>query len=135
MSSYNHLQISEPCTQNWKNMDAAQNGKFCNHCSKTVVDFTGLTDEQIIAQLQQHKGKLCGRLNPEQLNRPLIKQKELPVRNKLREIFAAIVLLLTVREVSANTAAKQPVTYSKPDTKAIKKMPIQPQPPYLAVGL
>ena len=123
MSGNNHLQISEPCTQNWDQMDIADHGKFCKHCSKTVIDFTGFTDEQILAKLQEQKGGLCARLNPEQLNRPIVNAKNRVERNKLREVFAALVLLLTVREVSADTAPKAPVTYTKTDAKTLKTVP------------
>ncbi len=48
-----------------------QQGCFCAQCQKAVVDFTAMTDEQLLAHLQQTDGPGCGRFRPDQLNRTL----------------------------------------------------------------
>jgi hypothetical protein len=59
-------------------MSPAKDGRHCDSCRKTVVDFTGMSDREIARYLAQSGPDVCGRLLPEQLNRPL--QTETPVR-------------------------------------------------------
>lgn len=65
------LKINNPCKQEWDSMAKTDIGKFCLHCSKTVVDFTKLTDSEIVQIVEQNSNKLCGSLTSQQLNRPL----------------------------------------------------------------
>jgi hypothetical protein len=65
------LTIDNPCGQEWTSMTQNEIGKYCLHCSKTVVDFTTLTDAEIVQIIGQTSGKLCGRLTKPQLNRVL----------------------------------------------------------------
>lgn len=65
------LSIDKPCEKEWNSMSQSDVGRFCSHCSKSVVDFTQLTDSQVIKILDQNSGKLCGRLTQEQLNRTI----------------------------------------------------------------
>jgi len=67
------ISIPQPCHEKWAQMPPAEQGRFCQSCQKTVVDFTGKTDAAIQSALQEAKGSLCGRFNSHQLHRPLIK--------------------------------------------------------------
>lgn len=70
------LKIENPCSQDWTLMTANEAGRFCSHCSKTVVDFTHLSDQQIIEFLQKSATIPCMRLTNLQQNRILIPAKE-----------------------------------------------------------
>ncbi|QJD77364.1 carboxypeptidase-like regulatory domain-containing protein [Spirosoma rhododendri] len=71
-SSSVRLTIPSPCTQPWQAMTPDQQGRFCAHCQKTVVDFTGMTDAQLVAFLSTpSRASGCGRLRADQLNRAL----------------------------------------------------------------
>ncbi len=63
-----HISIPQPCTQNWADMDVADEGWFCQNCQKNVVDFTGLTNNQIVEVLSS-LGNTCGRFANGQLER------------------------------------------------------------------
>ncbi|GAB4023242.1 hypothetical protein [Spirosoma koreense] len=65
------IQIPQPCHERWADMQPTERGRFCASCQKTVVDFTGLSDAEIIRLLSRHPETTCGRLRNEQLNRPL----------------------------------------------------------------
>ena len=66
-----HISIQKPCSENWQTMTPADKGRFCAACQKCVVDFTAMTDAEIVRYLNQNKGNNCGRFTPEQLNRQL----------------------------------------------------------------
>lgn len=62
-----HITIDEPCGENWQNMLPNADGKFCLHCSKTVVDFTQQTSYEIKSYFRQNEGNTCGRFTKQQL--------------------------------------------------------------------
>lgn len=66
------LTIPNPCTQDWSAMAQNDIGKYCAHCSKSVIDFSQLTDNEMIQILEQSPDNICGRLTKEQLNRVLV---------------------------------------------------------------
>ena len=42
------LNIEKPCSQDWEAMKLdINNNKFCQHCQKTVIDFSNLNDIDI----------------------------------------------------------------------------------------
>ena len=50
-------------------MTSVQKGRFCNRCATTVVDFTGMSVQEIKAHLSANTGKkICGRFNTETLD-------------------------------------------------------------------
>ncbi|HEY0653056.1 MAG TPA: carboxypeptidase-like regulatory domain-containing protein [Chryseosolibacter sp.] len=61
------LSIPNRCTQNWNSFTQVEGGGFCSSCSKVVVDFTGMTDKQIIDYFKNVTGETCGRFQPHQL--------------------------------------------------------------------
>ncbi len=88
MQQKTSLHIATPCHEDWNAMTPAKAGKFCTSCSKQVVDFTLMSDKQILQFLAQHSGGLCGRFYAEQLERPLVE----PVVNKQRSWWLALAL-------------------------------------------
>ena len=75
---YLAIKITEPCHENWENMQAAEKGRFCDSCQKTVIDFTKMSDAELIGffeQLSQKseaegaKPSICGRINQAQSGR------------------------------------------------------------------
>lgn len=65
------LQIQNPCHENWDQMLEEEKGKFCLACQKTVVDFTKMSDAEVVNFLSDYKGSLCGRISKDRLNVPL----------------------------------------------------------------
>ena len=58
------INIPDPCKQAWSDMAPVEDGRFCQHCQKKVVDFSAMTDQEIITVIHKSEGKLCGRLIP-----------------------------------------------------------------------
>ena len=66
------ISIPEPCHEDWNSMTPDANGKFCNSCSKSVVDFTNKTDAEIHAIMMERKDqRVCGHFKTTQVNRHL----------------------------------------------------------------
>ena len=42
------LSIPEPCHQTWREMTPTQQGRFCNSCAKEVIDFSTMTDTEVL---------------------------------------------------------------------------------------
>ncbi|MEJ5104822.1 hypothetical protein [Chryseobacterium sp. MYb328] len=64
----NQIKISIPCLEDWENMSNSTKGKFCEKCSKCIVDFTDKTDEQIQDIFKTANGKeICGRISTRSL--------------------------------------------------------------------
>lgn len=89
------ISIQEPCHEDWSKMYPVDGttARYCESCVKNVVDFTGFTDAQMHAYVQEYPGKLCGRFRPDQLNRPLRASRK-PVSNPLRVAATAAGLML-----------------------------------------
>ncbi|WP_291726295.1 hypothetical protein [Bernardetia sp.] len=62
------IQIAEPCSENWDRMTSQDKGRFCGACQKVVIDFTTMTDTEIINHFQNYKGNTCGRFHETQLD-------------------------------------------------------------------
>lgn len=64
------ITIPEPCQENWDQMTPKEKGRHCDKCAKQVVDFTPMSDGQIVNYLKNNPGS-CGRFYNYQLNKEL----------------------------------------------------------------
>ncbi len=63
------IRIPEPCHEDWDAMTKNEQGRHCQVCSKTVVDFTNKSSEEIGAIIAENaSSKLCGRFKTTQLD-------------------------------------------------------------------
>jgi hypothetical protein len=101
------LHIPTPCTQNWHAFPQNATGGFCSQCSKTVIDFTQLTDKELYEALQKgnqgNTGKICGRFTETQLNRAINYQAPYQT-TKLNKILAGLLVLGTTQAEFPNEA-------------------------------
>jgi hypothetical protein len=67
------LSIPEPCHENWHNMTPTQQGRYCNACAKEVVDFSNMSDSEVLNYFVAKKkaDTICGRAYPDQLERDI----------------------------------------------------------------
>ncbi len=97
------LRIKKPCTENWEAMTPVEKGRFCDSCQKTVVDFSSMSESDIIQFFQNYAGdkkQICGRLQAGQEKRlyasqPPALQVEKYAPKPLRHWAAAAALVLT----------------------------------------
>jgi TonB-dependent SusC/RagA subfamily outer membrane receptor len=71
------LTIPEPCHENWQQMTPTEQGRFCNACAKEVIDFSMMTDTEVLNYFTSlTHDKVCGRALPSQLERTISKPKD-----------------------------------------------------------
>ena len=97
-----HLQIPEPCHENWANMKPVEQGRFCLSCQKTVVDFRAMTDRQVLEYFSNYTGSTCGRFYPDQLNRNIVVGAQKP-----RQWYKYMLSLFMPALLLANKASAQ----------------------------
>lgn len=68
-----HISIPVPCHEDWSKMTPTQCGAFCNACQKEVVDFSQMSEAEIVERLSKANGNVCGRIAANKLNRDLVK--------------------------------------------------------------
>ncbi|MDB5197393.1 MAG: hypothetical protein JWP88_1764 [Flaviaesturariibacter sp.] len=79
MSKKINLSIPEPCHQSWNDMSPTGTGRYCGSCQKEVIDFTHMSESQLIAYFKQPKGATCGRFHTDQLGHDLtVPPKRIP---------------------------------------------------------
>ncbi|WP_269234218.1 hypothetical protein [Flavobacterium flavigenum] len=65
----NKITIPKPCNENWNSMSPDKNGRFCNSCNKTVIDFTKMKNAQIHKYFTENsdKERICGHFKLNQI--------------------------------------------------------------------
>lgn len=102
--------IPKPCHENWDNMTPEGKGRFCASCSKQVVDFSLMSDQQVLNYFTEASGKVCGRFANDQLQRPM---QPVKVPKKKSWWYAAMMPLLMVfgkQDDSKNSIVRGEVT-------------------------
>lgn len=61
------VRLNFTCDRNWEDMKPVDGGRFCNDCQKKVVDFTGKSNDEILAHLMSSTTQVCGRFQNSQL--------------------------------------------------------------------
>ncbi len=66
------LILTNPCSENWDEMQPSKAGRFCDKCEKHIVDLSQKSDAELIDFFKKKKENVCGRLLPTQLNRDIV---------------------------------------------------------------
>jgi hypothetical protein len=85
------LSIPTPCHQTWSDLTPAAGGGFCASCQKRVIDFTGLSEKEIVSYISGAGGKVCGRFRTEQLNTPYVAKEPAQIRPGMSLIKAGVI--------------------------------------------
>ncbi len=86
------ISIPKPCNENWNEMSPEQQGAFCKVCSKVVVDFSNMSDEEVLNYFAKKKEeKTCGRFRVSQLSPYELKinLRSVAAQKSFPKIFAA----------------------------------------------
>jgi hypothetical protein len=115
-----YFHIPQPCHENWDKMSPAAKGCFCESCSKQVVDFSLMSDNEVLNHFLKNTGKVCGRFANDQLQRPFIPAKE--QKKKTWWIAMMMPLLLLFDKVNAQKK-NNPTVKSNTEVKQLKSKP------------
>ena len=63
MSNLSFVTISKPCNERVAAMQPNERGHFCQQCSKTVVDLTHLSREELVAYKAANPGPMCAAIS------------------------------------------------------------------------
>jgi len=93
-----HISIPTPCHEDWNKMSAKEQGRFCDKCSKTVLDFSIKTPDEIQQYFHEHDHeKLCGRFSNDQIKKPALVEisfRDLSFNMNPARIFLVSLLLV-----------------------------------------
>ena len=64
--------LPQPCHESWASMTPTGVGRHCAACRDTVVDFTSMTDAEVVAFMRRYPRISCGRFRESQLERVLV---------------------------------------------------------------
>lgn len=117
------IHIAKPCQENWDEMTEDEQGKFCSHCQKTVIDFSQKTDAELIDYFNHHSS-FCGRFKNTQINRVIEEPK--PVLKRLFDFYskaAAVFFTLFSFKNSFSQVTKQhePTEFYSNDSTVLSK--------------
>lgn len=69
MKNFYSISIPKPCDEDWNVMTPKDKGRFCNSCSKTVIDFTKMNTYEIQDFINENKNnRICGHVKQTQLD-------------------------------------------------------------------
>ena len=111
------IKVPKPCHEDWNQMTPAKQGRFCQVCERSLVDFSKMSDRELIRYFTSHKGKLCGRFSKHQLERNLHLPQPLPpsyTRAKAMGLLLSGMLTAGTLEAQENTP-----TYPLPITEMV----------------
>ena len=92
------ISIPTPCHEDWNKMTPDETGRHCSACAKSVVDFTGMSDEEVKHFFLNKKEdeKVCGRFKQIQLHSIVIElpQNIFSIQMPLWKKFLAACLII-----------------------------------------
>jgi hypothetical protein len=82
------LAVANPCSENWDAMAGGGRQRFCDVCKRSVHDLSVLTRRQAIDLLDSNAGKICGRIDYDQLGNQIFAKE----RNAFERLIQISVL-------------------------------------------
>ncbi|WP_178986080.1 energy transducer TonB [Winogradskyella helgolandensis] len=96
MKPHYSISIPKPCHEDWSKMTRNEQGRFCQSCSKSVIDFTQMPQQGIQDYLAINTGeKICGRFKVSQLKqiRIEIPEQVLQQQRSFHKLFLLALLI------------------------------------------
>jgi hypothetical protein len=98
------IKLGFTCSQQWEDMEPVSGGRYCQDCQKEVIDFTQLSNQEIIGYFEQKRNiKTCGYFNEEQLNQ-LNRGLKQPPRTTLQQSLSTLALGTLLTASSCQTS-------------------------------
>jgi hypothetical protein len=120
------LSVPVPCHENWNGMTPNERGRFCLSCQKSVVDFTTMSDQELIFYFKRRTEQTCGRFRTDQLHKEMF----LEPPKKLHWFKYFMQLLIPTVLVTARGYAQ-----GKPKVEIQQKKPVVEKVEYITMGI
>lgn len=101
------VSIPQPCLQPWEDMTPEAHGRFCGNCQKSVIDFSDLSDSEILTLLSDTSKKYCGRFKKSQLERLVLPEQQ--AASLLPAVVVGVMLAASIPAAAANNHPQQEV--------------------------
>jgi len=116
--------IANPCHQNWYTMSPTEKGRFCQSCTKEVIDFSKMSDETFLEFFKEKKTGLCGNFRSDQVDVPRKDYFGIAL-SKLKvaaiSIFALLLSKASITKVNAQTVADNNKKIPADEKSTVKK--------------
>lgn len=97
------IKLGFTCSQKWEDMEPVSGGRYCQGCQKEVLDFTHLSNQEILDYFEQKsKVKTCGHFSEEQLKQ--LNKSLQPPRTSLQPSLSTLVLGTLLTASSCQTS-------------------------------
>lgn len=110
------FQIENPCEEKWDNMKDIPEGKFCDLCSKKVLDLTQKTNAEIFQLLDQSNGKICGKIFQHQSNKSFASTEKIIINHEKRKGYSQLIAGLAIA-ASLTGIQTNAITFKNPSTE------------------
>ncbi|RYD79021.1 MAG: hypothetical protein EOP55_05770 [Sphingobacteriales bacterium] len=120
-ASVTEVKISEPCSQNWEEMENNDENKFCLSCNKSVIDFTGYTNAEILNILANSSAETCGRLTQTQLDQLNYYVTVIPANKNWMKYLGVLAIGASVFIQDAKASAPKPPTEISPGINKLNR--------------
>lgn len=113
------LVVTNPCQEDWSKMMPINDGRFCDSCSKSVVDYTNMSEKEINERMRNASSHMCGRFRKEQLDKVYTLQPKIQLSSQ-RRFFQYILTFLLGSKAFVNRAVAQSDTLKTEQTDSLK---------------
>ncbi len=112
-----HITIPSPCHERWDTMDATECGAFCHSCHKEVIDFSAMTDAQVIQWLDKNDTG-CGRFRRDQLERDIVLPKANNTMLRWKVLLVGLLPAFSLAPLAARATLRTPIDQTSQKSKA-----------------
>lgn len=128
------LLLTNPCTENWDDMQPSKTGRYCDACSKHIVDLTEKSDAELISFFNKKKDNVCGRLLATQLHRDLTTPPKKSNWNWLLPVALGTTVFTPAKALELKSSTVQNDNLQSFEVSRIPTSDIQVREDYILIG-
>jgi hypothetical protein len=122
MKKQTYIYIQEPCHENWSSMTSEEQGRFCHSCSKTVTDFSLMSDTEILKYLSVAQGSTCGRFATDQVTRQIHQPATAAKKTFWAYLLSMFLPVMVAGKLNAQKKEEKPKTEQHLNSKPAKQL-------------
>ncbi|RZJ46593.1 MAG: hypothetical protein EOO44_22690 [Flavobacterium sp.] len=103
----NSLKRLKKCDMYWDEMKPNENGRLCQQCNKTIIDFSKMSFREIVFKMAETNESTCGFYLPEQLAAIKLSKSNIPLSIGLTTLIASTALANPDKKVIENHLSDQ----------------------------